>query len=435
MDKMQHGLTQNAVAHGWNTLDGQAVRWLTIAIGVAASLIAPTSSAQVTGANNPSGGRFVAVDDGVRRQCININTSVVSMFLLGVKARTHTSWLPPWLSSSRDLGVKVNITMTDPLTQNPTFTFPRAVKLKASGTTNIVTLPIVYQLLTKYSFINSSNNPPSPISNISLDIDFINIEKATALATTILSLIDFSKNLPVPPNPYSTGAQLFGQFANTLIQQAAAGSADAAPLATISYDLSTLDGCGSRELREGTTALIIDYSGQDMDGVIATSDAEKYCYYYSEATREVTYAAKPQPAQDCSQPTLAGTPRKPLNNPQIVYSVNSYARPGTTVAVRAPPSDAPKAAITLDNSAIARAAQQLQQERLGYDGDVAKAQGNIRAFGQALGEGLSGLPPELQGESHDQSLVRLPASRAIEYDTARAIARCQRIGVSLDQCI
>ena len=135
------------------------------------------------------------------------------------------------------------------------------MKLKTSGPTNIVTLPVVYQLLTKYSFINSINNPPSPISNISLDIDFINIEKAGALTTAILSLIDFSKNLPVPPNPYSMGAQLFGQFANTLIQQAAAGSADDAPVATMSYDLSTLDACGSRELREGTTALIIDYSG------------------------------------------------------------------------------------------------------------------------------------------------------------------------------
>jgi hypothetical protein len=157
-----------------------------------------------------------------------------------------------------------------------------------------------------------------------------------------------------------------------------------------------------------------------MDGVIATSDAEKYCYYYSEATREVTYAAKPQPAEDCSQPGLAGAPRKPLNNPQIVYSVNSYARPGTTVAVRAPPGDTLKATIALDDTAVGNAARHLQQERFGYDGDIAKAQSNIKAFGQALGEGRSALPAELQGESHDQSLVRLPASRAIEILPGRS---------------
>ena len=172
-----------------------------------------------------------------------------------------------------------------------------------------------------------------------------------------------------------------------------------------------------------------------MDGVISTSDAEKYCYYYSEATREVTYATKPQPAQDCSQPGLVDAQRKPLNNPQIIYSVNSYARLGTTVAVRALPSDAMKAPIALDMTAVGEAARHLQRERLGYDGDAAKAQGNIRAFGHALEGGRSALPPELRGESHGETLVRLPASRAIEYDTARAIARCQRIGVPPDQCI
>lgn len=431
---MHQSIMHNPLSRGCGALIEHAAFCLMAAIGLWASLVASAANAQVTGATNPTGGRFVAVDDGVQRQCININSSVISMFVLGVKARTHTTWLPTWISSSRDIGVKVNITMTDPLTQNPTFTFPRAVKLKPSGSTNIVTLPVVYQLLTKYSFINSSNNPPSPISNISIDIDFINIEKTGALATAILALIDFSKNLPIPPNPYSTGAQLFGQFANTLIQQAAAGSADDAPIATISYDLSTLDACSSRELREGTTALIIDYTGQDMNGVIATSDAEKYCYYYSEATREVTYAAKPQRAQDCSQPGLAAAPRKSLNNPQIVYSINSYARPGTTVAVRALPGHTLNA-IALDNAAVGNAARHLQQERFGYDGDLANAESNIKAFGQALSEGRSALPAELQGESHDHTLVRLPASRAIEYDTARAIARCQRIGVSPDQCI
>ena len=169
--------------------------------------------------------------------------------------------------------------------------------------------------------------------------------------------------------------------------------------------------------------------------MISTSDAEKYCYYYSEGTHEVTYAAKPQPAQDCNQAGLADAPHKPLNNPQIVYSVNSYARPGTAVAVRVPPVNRPKAAVALDEAAVGEAARRLHGERFGYDSDAAKARGNITAFGEALGEGLSALPPELRGENNDRALVRLPASRAIEYDTARAIARCQRIGISPDQCI
>jgi hypothetical protein len=220
---------------------------------------------------------------------------------------------------------------------------------------------------------------------------------------------------------------------DTLIRRAAGASVDDAPVATMSYELSTTDACGSRDLHEGTTALIFDYGGQDTEGVIATSDAEKYCYYYSEVTGEVTYAAKPNPGQDCSQPGLAGAPRKPLNNPQVVYSVNMYARPSTAVAVRAPPTDPLNAAAALNMSAVRKAARHLEQKGFGSQGDIVE---NISSFGRALrGGGQSSLPPELQGESQEQNLVRLPASRAIEYDTARAIARCQRIGVPPDQCI
>jgi fermentation-respiration switch protein FrsA (DUF1100 family) len=103
--------------------------------------------------------------------------------------------------------------------------------------------------------------------------------------------------------------------------------------------------------------------------------------------------------------------------------------------VRALPGDALKAPIALDMTAVGKAARYLPGERFGYDGDIAKAQRNITAFGEALGGGRAALPPELRGESHGQTLVRLPASRAIEYDTARAIARCQRTGVPPDQCV
>ena len=62
----------------------------------------------------------------------------------------------------------------------------------------------------------------------------------------------------------------------------------------MSYDLSTLDNCGKRELMEGTTALILDYQGADTSGVIATSDVGKYCYFLG-SNNEVTFATKKQP--------------------------------------------------------------------------------------------------------------------------------------------
>jgi hypothetical protein len=394
-----------------------------------------SAQAQVTGSSNPSGGVFIAIDDGSPRQCININKSVVSMFVLGVKARQNTSWLPSWLVSASNVGAKINITMLDPLTQNPTFTFPRAIKLKPTGATNIITLPMQYTLLTKFSFINNSNNPPHPISNMSLDMDFIDIEKAGPLATVMSSLIDFSKNLPLPPNPYSTGVQLFGQFVNSLIQQATArSSADDVPLAIMSYDLSTLDNCGKRELMEGTTALILDYQGADTSGVIATSDVGKYCYFLG-SNNEVTFATKKQPGLDCDhQAGMVSAPKTQLNNPQIVYSINSYAKEGDAVAVRFVPAKSALAPMALNTGDVSKSAEDLHQTRLGYDSDATMAKKHIESWASALDEGPSALPSDLIGEKEGESAVRLPASRAIEFDVARSLNRCQRIGIPADQC-
>jgi hypothetical protein len=396
------------------------------------TLTAP-ADAQAPVKINPSGGVFAPVDDSLPRQCININTSVVSMFLLDVKARQNTSWLPKWLVSTADLGVKINITLLDPLSQNPSFTFPRAVKLKPVGSSNIVTLPLLYPLLTKFSFVNNANGPSHPISNVSMDIDFINIEKSGALATVMSSLIDFSKSLPVPPNPYSAGVQLFGQFANNLIQQAAAGSADDTPIATVSYDLSNLDTCGPRELMEGTTALLFDYQGNDTTGVIATADVTKYCLFLG-SNNQITYALKPQPAADCAHQTgMAAVPKTQLNNPQVVFSVNSYLKQGAPAAVRQVPTTPSLAAHALNSDVIRKEAQSLVQTHFGYDANQATAQKNIQSWNAVLEKGVSALPSDLG--SVNEGVARLPASRAIEYDTARSLARCQRVGIAENQCL
>jgi hypothetical protein len=391
--------------------------------------------AQASGTANPGGGVFIAVDDGTPRQCINVNTSVVSMFVVGVKARQNTSWLPSWLVSSSAVGVKINVTMLDPLTQNPTFTFPRAMKLKPTTSSNIVVLPMIYTLLTKFSFMNSSSNPPHPISNMSLDMDFIDIERGSPLSTVMLSLIDFSKGLPLPPNPYSTGVQLFGQFVNNLIQAAASGSSgDDAPLAAMSYDLSSLDTCGKRELTEGTTALVLDYSGNDTRGVIPTSDVGKYCFYLGNES-EVTFAPKKQPNLDCEHQTgMADVAKSTLNNPQIVYTVNSYLKQGPQFALRSTLAPALPTNIKLPNMTVDKLAENLQQSRLGYDTSVATSRRNLVAWNTALNQGMSSLPTDFNGENQGASIIRLPASRAIEYDSVRALTRCLRIGIPAERC-
>jgi hypothetical protein len=401
--------------------------------------------AQETGTQAAEGGVFIAIDDGNPRQCINVTRSVTSIYLVAVKSEmNNSSFLPRWLAETTNVGVKANITLIDPKTQNPVFTFPRAVKLRPVGSTNIITLPIVSELLTKFSFMNNSSQPPSPLANVSIDLDFINIKGGTPLAVAMLSLISFTEDLPIPPNPYVPGVQLFGQFANTLIHQASAGNGDDSPVAKISYDLATTDSCKSRELTEGTTGIIFDPKKPDTKNTIATSEATNYCYFKEqEPGSAVTYLKKLILNQTCEQQAvlikksaLYGT-RVQLNNPQIVIAVNSYAT-RTDVAskakvVRKKPVCGPVASSRPVNAG--QAAIRLEAYYNAEDpNELQTTAENMTAWSDELKCETGKFPVSEWTDEDMPGDWTLPASTAAQYDSARASARCAINGIPENKC-
>ena len=61
--------------------------WLLGAVLVGALLAEiPSASGQSTGAANPTGGTFIEVQDGLPRNCMNINKSLISAYVVSVKA-------------------------------------------------------------------------------------------------------------------------------------------------------------------------------------------------------------------------------------------------------------------------------------------------------------------------------------------------------------
>jgi hypothetical protein len=430
---------------GW--VSGRPLFNLAIAIACAITLLcsvtAPNARAQGSMAR-PSGGVYIPIKDGLPRQCVNINKDLVSFFIIAVKARQNTSFLPNWVVSTSKLGVKVNVTMVDNATQNPAFTFPRAIVLRPITSSSIYTLPIDYEILTKYDLINTESSPPSPIASFSFDLDFVDMEQKTAIATEMLSLVRFTQYLPTPAKPFAPGVGLLGQFVNDLFNDAAgAASSDVAPVAARSYDLSTSDSCGPRELTEGTAGVIFDYPNANMSGVIRTSEVDSYCFSIT-STQSVEYRRKTDLAEDCDHQKAFGSPEI-LNNPQIIYAINIYPKPGAVRLTRSLPTTSDRrpnqAELAQIKGLLNPSTQKYVADALsagpfetGAFNAAAAAQPRVDAWSKAL-TGTAPVPDDLLSGRLSPSSAILSAPSAAEYDATRAAARCLVLDIPLPKCL
>ena len=237
----------------------------TFAVFVLALAAATPTYAQQGGASTPDGGTFIEIEDGSSRNCININKYLLSAYVVAVRATQNTSWLPSWVVSTKNVGVRVNTTFLNSAAQSAAFNFPRAKSLRPIGTTDVVTLPLVMELLQRYDLLDRTKNPPIPIGGVTFDVNFINIEQKGAAATVFGQLANFTKNLPVPANPYTTGVELL-VFRNQVLDTAVSSdnSANSDDIGSFAYDLAQSDDeckLNPRALTEGTTGIIYDYRG------------------------------------------------------------------------------------------------------------------------------------------------------------------------------
>jgi hypothetical protein len=79
--------------------------------------------------------------------------------------------------------------------------------------------------------------------------------------------------VPLPPNPYVTGVQLFGDFAHKIVVETIRAAAEQEPGAQSSFDLasraSAVRTCPSTTLRHGLHAVMFSYDGDPQPGMIA----------------------------------------------------------------------------------------------------------------------------------------------------------------------
>jgi hypothetical protein len=403
-----------------------------------AALIATSQIASAAPPGTVTGGVIVPVIDGNPTSCIDVTKQQVSMFIAGLKAQRYSSWF----SDSKQVGVKVDVQIRNPGASNPVYDFPTALSLTPIGTGDVLTLPIGdYPVMSKFSFTDDKNNA---YANVGLTFTFIDVTGASNIASTMTSLINFSTSLSIPPNPYTEGVQDFGKFVS-MLSTSETDDKNAQVLAAKNNDLYDGTGqCLPNELHEGTYAILYDFvpnsglfvhHGNPPPGTLPVSSIilpdhvgptgaaqTKYCFYLNGGN--VTYAQLGN-AADCQHVT--GT-AQPLGNPQVVVEAIAYDRPtkaaGNQVvaSIGNVPSSNLSAAMAANTTPAVNALVPL-----GASTAASRLHQSLTA-GRTLADSVRDL-----GASPVNGAK--PGTFAMDQDVhlaianARAIARCQKIGV------
>src|SRR5260370_14574702 len=296
---------------------------LMMASAIALSAI-PTAHAGST----MTGGTFMKIEDGSKHACINVNNHLVSISLVSAQVQRSQSWWDVLLKAKSGLGVKFDVIIQN---QSGTpFNFPRAKQLAVSSTrSDIGFLPMKFSVMSKYSLVGLNKDP---YVNLELGLYLITLETASSAFKDMMALINFSSSLPLPPNPYTSGVEYFGKFAQQIVDQNLQNGDEKLPVAFFSFDLPTDDSqasdanCPAQALRDGVQAVMFDYEGAMDDSMISSADSSKYCYWYVANSSRIVFSGRPPRNADCASSPPSGT--KPLNNPLVAFIVPPWPAPG-----------------------------------------------------------------------------------------------------------
>lgn len=398
----------------------------------AASILCVVSSAAWS--DGVGGGVFIPVQDGSSHDCIDVTKSTVSISLVTAQLRrTDRFW-----KTSKSLGVKIDVRLLNQSGQP--FDFPRGRQLSVSSYKGeIGMLPMVFPVMAKYSLVDP--NDKRAYVSIGLDVFLINIETQSGLTKGISSFFDFSKNLPLPANPYFQGVQLFGEFAQKIIDADIQSAEDKLPAATLAFDLASsntdIANCEKQRnsswrypiLRDGIIAVMWDHDGKPEDGFVHVNSVDKYCFYPT-TTRQIAFAAK---ANDTCPPAAQA---KPLYNPLIAFAVDKWARQPTTVnSFNVGPLDGAnfKPALSFSSAAAVVRKEQTMVDFHGNTSEGTKLMRpkSVKTYFDAINT------DSLRSGMTLASVNNTPEKAATvrEIETAIALHRCGLLGISPNDCL
>ncbi len=397
------------------------MRFLRTGVALLMALGGALASAQLT-----SGGAIIAVDDGSDHACIDVSRNLVSIMLANAQLQRSQSWWDALLKSKAALGVKFDVKIQN--ASGAAFDFPRAKQLSVSSRrSDVGYLPMQLSVMSKYPLVDDRK---VAYDNASIDLYLITIDKKSAAFDDLMTFINFSGSLPLPPNPYITGMEYFGKFAQQIVSQNLSAGPDQNPVASFSFDLAANaeqakpGACPRGALRAGVQAVVFDYEGTPAPDMIRVSDADQYCYWYDTSKNRIMFRAQ----QGAACPSTRPADAQGLGNPLVAFIVSPW-----------PSSDAPlPAAAALDGQKPSPV--KFQPTAASIDGFAAIIKTHGPATAAMSGLNASTIKDLYAGLTQTKPTATpvldhaLAAATSTDLAAALALKRCAIVGIQPQDC-
>lgn len=397
------------------------------------TLMLSTFNCQASGGIEP-----VLVEDGLPRSCIDTKSGKFSLHIM----RLVTEKKSALFSEDKEVAVSVTATINPPSQSGLVgTTISKLEKFKVSPYgSGTVAVPVRMPIFSNLEISSET----SAISNIEFKFNIYAISKPTMFTRIITSLIQESKKISLPQNPYVQSFQqltsVFDAILNTVVTEA--DDELRQNLGSDTYQFSEGEDCMGFYAQAGSKVFISGVKNPTQNQISLT-DIDKYCFIADKSLgdRIVYFYERKNSRELCSK---SHRPVKKLENPHIMVAViaskSSSSVPKAIVSFPADSLNPPSITASLATMSVNDAAAIKDTYKI----DAMKITGFLNDWNEPLKAystpnivySLTRLP---EVEKRDASVINLSeglgATLALTADAKINLERCKLYDIPLDECI
>lgn len=246
--------------------------WLVSLVGVVMFWVGACAAAEY-----PGGATIVPISDGLPAGTFNLKTDAASIFLEKAVLFKDNGWF----TKDKEVAItaKMSINSRKRSSSSTTLTISRVYKFDVSiYDDGRIEIPL--KSLPLLDTFNLSGDDYL-VTSVVMDLFLSKKKEKTDFSKTLQTVIEVSKKIPIPVNPYAEYASVFGDTFSQVVDKAIDEGADTVPFA--SFGLRFLQGEKAASITEkpGVHAIVIGSASKDS-GVIAIEKLEGKSLSYNE---------------------------------------------------------------------------------------------------------------------------------------------------------
>jgi len=224
-----------------------------------------------------NGSVIIRLSDGASSRCINPSTDQIWLTMRRVIINKESTLF----TKEKYAGIIIHTTINGRTgSQTAKIMFPRMIEadIEKSSDGHGVSIPVEFSLLQGFQLKTRDNS----YTNIEFDFKVIKNKERNNWGDALNALVNITKNLPLPSNPFSDGFLFFANYANSLIDTSLQkNKTDSVKEGNITLNFSPSGLCTDNSFESnGTIAVIQSSIGLEEDGFVDISkiNNDEYCW-------------------------------------------------------------------------------------------------------------------------------------------------------------